>query len=157
MRVWKGPAWWSFSPLIIACLIPDKKCWWNGFRHTFELEQNPCHTSSANTGYCVCSLVWCNGKLKIKFWCSVSSVSFIWRQEGVTETEQLPGLATDTSLGQEQEGKTEITVVIGGFSHKRQFGFERFASLFCLSRVEFPLWPSVSLFNPHGLNSPASL
>lgn len=68
-----------------------------------------------------------------------------------------PGLATDTSLGQGEEGKTEITIVIGDFSHRKEFDFESFASLFCLSRVEFPLSPSVSLFNPQGLNSPASL
>lgn len=74
MRAWNGPSWWSLSLLIIACVIPDKKCWWNGFRHTFEIEQSPCHTSSANIGHCVCScLVWCNGKLWMKFWCALSS------------------------------------------------------------------------------------
>lgn len=42
------------------------------------------------------------------------------------------------------------------FSHKRGFDFEGFASLFYLPRVEFPLSPFVSLFNPHGPNSAVS-
>lgn len=74
MRVWNGPSWWSLFTLIITCLIHHKKCWWNRFRHTLGLEQNPCHTSSTNISFHVGGcLAWCNGKLLIKFWCTVSS------------------------------------------------------------------------------------
>lgn len=66
-----------------------------------------------------------------------------------------PDLATDTFLGQE-DGKTKITIVREEFSHKREFDFEGFASLFYLPKVGFPLSPSVSLFNPRRPNSPVS-